>query len=418
MRRTTILLVAFSLIGVRGLAAQEHHHELSAEEIGSVHFSTSCSKGAQPGFNRAVALLHSFQYEQARQAFNEVAALDSSCAMAQWGVAMSHYHGLWDNGDIAAGRLALKQAQEIAAAKSATAAREKAYIEALAAYYREDGNDTAAHSHEFEQKMGEVQAAYPDDSEAAIFHALSLSITAPKTDKTFANQRRCGEILEPIFKKQPHHPGVAHYIIHCYDNPVLAEKGLTAARMYAKIAPASAHANHMPSHLFTRVGSWKESSTSNLRAAQLAAVAEPASSNGEARDQRLHAMDYLEYAYLQSGQIKQAKAVLAEMNALPPVSGLTLTGDLCRGRRRSLGPPSEKVVRGPEIWAAPQRPNINWPHSAMWLRSKTMSTGRIRLKCSVAKWPPGSRNRLARRVMPSPKCAPPLNSRRAWTRAP
>ena len=327
MRRTTILLVAFSLIGVRGLAAQEHHHELSAEEIGSVHFSTSCSKGAQPGFNRAVALLHSFQYEQARQAFNEVAALDSSCAMAQWGVAMSHYHGLWDNGDIAAGRLALKQAQEIAAAKSATAAREKAYIEALAAYYREDGNDTAAHSHEFEQKMGEVQAAYPDDSEAAIFHALSLSITAPKTDKTFANQRQCGEILEPIFKKQPHHPGVAHYIIHCYDNPVLAEKGLTAARMYAKIAPASAHANHMPSHLFTRVGSWKESSTSNLRAAQLAAVAEPASSNGEARDQRLHAMDYLEYAYLQSGQIKQAKAVLAEMNALPPVSGLTLTGD-------------------------------------------------------------------------------------------
>jgi len=327
MRRTTILLMPFFLIVAPGLAAQEHHHELSAGEIGSVHFLTSCSKAAQPGFNRAVALLHSLQYEQARQAFNEVAALDPSCAMAQWGVAMSHYHGLWDNGNTAAGRLALKQAQEIAAAKPATTAREKAYIDALAAYYADDGNDTATHSQAFEQKMGEVQAAYPDDSEAAIFHALSLSVTAPKTDKTFANQRRCGEILEPIFRNQPHHPGIAHYIIHCYDNPVLAEKGLSAARMYAKIAPASAHANHMPSHLFTRVGSWDESIASNRRSAQLAAAAEPASSNGEARDQRLHALDYLEYAYLQSGQVKQAKAVLAEMNALPPVAGLTLTGD-------------------------------------------------------------------------------------------
>jgi tetratricopeptide (TPR) repeat protein len=327
MRRTTILLSAFFGLALRGPAAQEHHHELSAEEIGSVHFLTSCSKAAQPGFNRAVALLHSFQYEQARQAFSEVSALDPSCAMAQWGIAMSHYHGLWDNGNTAAGRLALQQAQEIAASKPGTTAREKAYIEALAAYYAEDGNDTAAHSRAFEQKMGEVQAANPDDSEAAIFHALSLSITAPKTDKTFLNQRRCGEILEPIFQKQPHHPGVAHYIIHCYDNPVLAGKGLTAARMYAKIAPASAHANHMPSHLFTRVGSWDESIASNLRSAQLAAAAEPASSNGEARDQRLHAMDYLEYAYLQSGQVKQAKAVLAEMNSLPPVAGLTLTGD-------------------------------------------------------------------------------------------
>ena len=327
MRRTTILLVAFFLFGSRGLAAQEHDHELSAEEIGSVHFPTSCLQVVERGFNRAVALLHSFQYEQARQAFNEVSAMDPSCAMAQWGVAMSHYHGLWDNGNTATGRLALKQAQEIAAGKPATTAREKAYIGALAAYYAKDGDDTAAHSRAFEQKMSEVQAAYPDDSEAAIFHALTLSITAPKTDKTFANQRRCGEILEPIFKKQPHHPGVAHYIIHCYDNPVLAEKGLTAARMYAKIAPASAHANHMPSHLFTRVGSWEESIASNLRSARLAAEAEPASSNGEARDQRLHAMDYLEYAYLQSGQIKLAKAVLAEINALPPVSGLTLTGD-------------------------------------------------------------------------------------------
>src|SRR6266446_9859174 len=327
MRRTTILLAAFFLLASRTLPAQEHHPELSAEEIGSVHFLTSCSKAAQPGFNRAVALLHSFQYEQSRQAFNEVGALDPSCAMAQWGVAMSHYHGLWRNSDTSAGRLALRKAQQIAASNAATTSREKAYIDALAEVYAEGGEDTTAYDRAFEKKMGELQTAYPEDTEAAIFHAITLYIVAPKTDKTFANQRRCGEILEPIFPKQPNHPGIAHYIIHCYDNPVLAEKGLTAARMYAKIAPVSAHANHMPSHLFTRVGSWDESIASNLRSAQLAAAAEPASSNGEARDQRLHAMDYLEYAYLQSGQVKQAKAVLAEMNALPPVAGLTLTGD-------------------------------------------------------------------------------------------
>ncbi len=129
--------------------------------------------------------------------------------------------------------------------------------------------------------MGALQAAYPSDDEAAVFHALALYISAPKTDKTFANQRKCGEILEPIFARQPHHPGAAHYLIHCYDNPVLAEKGLVAARMYAKIAPASAHANHMPSHIFTRVGSWDESIASNLKSKDLATNDESHSVNGE-----------------------------------------------------------------------------------------------------------------------------------------
>jgi tetratricopeptide (TPR) repeat protein len=327
VRSYTILLAGFFLMGWPGLAAQEHHHELSAEEIGSVQFPTSCSKPVESSFNQAVALLHSFQYDQARQAFNKVSAMDPPCAMAQWGVAMSHYHGLWDNGDTAAGRLALKRALEIVATNAKTTAREKSYLEALAAYYAQDGKDVAAHSQAFEKKMADLQAAYPEDSEAAIFHALALYITAPKTDKTFANQRLCGKILEPIFQKQPHHPGVAHYIIHCYDNPVLAEKGVPAARLYAQIAPVSAHANHMPSHIFTRVGSWAESIHSNVKSARLAATAEVGSADGEARDQRLHAMDYLEYAYLQSGQIKQAQAVLAEMNGLPPVAGLSQVGD-------------------------------------------------------------------------------------------
>jgi hypothetical protein len=326
MRSLSGLLVGLFVLVSVAWADEGHHHALTEQEVGSVQFETSCSHDTGASFNRAVALLHSFQYEQARQAFSQIAKEHPECAMAQWGIAMSHYHGLWDSGDIVAGRSALRKAQQIAAANPSTREREKAYIDALAEIYQEDGKDKTAHAQAFEQKMAALQVAFPDDSEAAIFHALSLAITAPKTDKTFANQRKCGEILEPILSKQPHHPGVAHYIIHCYDNPVLAEKGLDAARMYAKIAPASAHANHMPSHIFTRVGSWEESISSNLKSAELATKDESASANGEARDQRLHAMDYLEYAYLQSGRVAQAKAVLDEMNSLKPIPGLTLTG--------------------------------------------------------------------------------------------
>jgi tetratricopeptide (TPR) repeat protein len=295
--------------------------------VGLVHFANSCATTEATSFNRSVALLHSFQYEHARMVFTEISSHDPKCAMAQWGIAMSHYHGLWHNGDMAAGRVALQRAEGIAGANPQTTAREKAYIDALAEIYREDGQDEYSHAQAFEKKMGEVSAAYLDDVDAAIFHAVSLKFTAPKTDKTFANERKCGEILEPLLAKQPHHPGIAHYIIHCYDNPALAEQGLNAARVYAKIAPASAHANHMPSHIFTRVGSWDESISSNIKSAELAAQDERTSTNGEARDQRIHAMDYLEYAYLQSGRVKQAKALLDEMNSLPQLSGLTLTGN-------------------------------------------------------------------------------------------
>jgi tetratricopeptide (TPR) repeat protein len=327
MRLLSRLIASFFLLFCTSWADEGHHHSLTEEEIGSVQFSTSCSPHVATSFNRAVALLHSFQYEKTREAFMDVAKQDPGCAMASWGVAMSHYHGLWGNGDMNAGRAALHKAQETAAANAETTKREKAYIDALAEIYKVDDTDKAAHAQAFEQKMAELQTAYPDDTEAAIFHALTLAITAPKTDKTFANQRKCGEILEPIFAKNPHHPGVAHYIIHCYDNPLLAEQGLQAARLYAKIAPASAHANHMPSHIFTRVGSWDESIKSNIRSADLAAADEAASQNGEARDQRLHAMDYLEYAYLQSGRIKQGKAVLDDMNSLTPGPGMSLTGN-------------------------------------------------------------------------------------------
>ena len=271
MRVRSDFLLPVAVLSLFGLAAgQEHHHNLTEEELGSVRFATSCSQEVAADFNRAVALLHSFQYEKADQAFSQVSSRDPECAMAQWGVAMANHHGLWDNGDMNRGRLAWQKANEIAANNSQTTVREKAYIDALGEVYKQDGKDKYAHAQAFEQKMGAVQAADPDDSEAAIFHALALEIAASPTDKTFTNQRKCGEILEPIFQQQPRHPGVAHYIIHCYDNPVLAEKALPAARAYAKIAPASAHAQHMPSHIFTRVGFWDESIASNQNSAATA----------------------------------------------------------------------------------------------------------------------------------------------------
>jgi len=324
-------LPILAFLTLPALADDQHQHALSEQEVGAVRFDNSCSPAVAKDFNRSVALLHSFQYEASRQAFEAVAKGDPQCAMAEWGVAMTYYHGLWENSDLASGRVAWQKANQLAQSNRNTTPREKAYIDALGEIYREDDKDAAAHARAFEQKFGALQASYPDDSEAAIFHALTLDITAPKTDKTFANQRKCGEILEPIFQKQPNHPGVAHYIIHCYDNPVLAQQGLRAARLYAKIAPISAHAHHMPSHLFTRVGLWNESIESNKRSAEIAAAAESTSKNGEARDQHLHAMDYLEYAYLQNGQVDKAQAVVDEMRSLPPASGLTGTGGYALG---------------------------------------------------------------------------------------
>ncbi len=339
MRRGIVVLGALLACGWTGQAQEGHHHELTEQEVGSVHFATTCGAGMsdaarqefEASFNKAVALLHSFQYEATRVAFETIAKKNPQCAIAEWGIAMSHYHGLWKSGDVAAGRAAILKAQEIAKANVATSAREKAYIDALADVYAENKTDDVARGAAFERKMGEVATAYPSDTEAQIFHALSLKVSASPLDKTFSNEKKCGEILEPIFKEQPHHPGVAHYIVHCYDNPELAAQGLNAARLYAKIAPVSAHANHMPSHIFTRVGLWEESIASNIRSAEIAKADEAKSKNGEARDQRLHAMDYLEYAYLQTGQVKQAKAILDEYRGLQATEGLTLTGNYAMG---------------------------------------------------------------------------------------
>ncbi len=357
----TLLIVAIALALATAHADEGHHHALTAVELGSVHFQNSCQPGLGQDFDRAVALLHSFQYEQARGTFSAITAADPQCALAWWGIAMTHYHGMWGNGDPARGRAAIEKAKQAAVENDMTTARERAYIAALDEIYK----DPAQHPEAFEQEMAALQAAYPGDVEAAVFHAMSLAITAPKTDKTFANQRKCGEILEPLFVKFPHHPGVAHYIIHCYDNPVLATQGLAAARSYARIAPASAHAQHMPSHLFTRAGLWDEAIESNRKAAAMAAQAEKISLNGEARDQRLHAMDYLEYAYLQSGKISQAAAVLAELKVLTSAPGKTRPGDYAE----SAIPARYALERGDWKRASELKVNHNaepWTQAITW----------------------------------------------------
>ncbi|HXY51381.1 MAG TPA: hypothetical protein VEI01_18165 [Terriglobales bacterium] len=291
-----------------------------------MHLSTTCSKTTEASFSRAVALLHSFQYELARDVFADISKRDQNCAMAYWGIGMSYYNGFANSIDLIGGRGALEKAQQIAKANPNTSTCEKGYISALAEIYRE-GADSSDRAQGFEHRMRALQQQYPTDTEAAVFHALALAIAAPKTDKTYANQRECGAILEPIFEKYPHHPGAAHYLIHCYDYPLLAERGLVAARAYARIAPASAHAHHMPSHIFTLLGLWDESINSNLNAVAIAASAEETSTTIEARQYRVHSMDYLEYAYLQSGRVRKANGVLSTLQSLPPVAGLTPTCD-------------------------------------------------------------------------------------------
>ena len=309
--------------------AQHEQHEHPAgepENLGKVNFPVSCDPSVQPQFNRAVAMLHSFWYEKANEEFAAVAKKDPACAMAYWGIAMTLYHPIWEAPDAAA----LKRGSEaVAKAKSAApkTQRERDYIAAIETFYKDsDKLDHRTRALAYEKAMEQLQARYPDDREAAIFYALALQGTASPTDKTYTNQKKAGAILEKILPEQPDHPGVAHYIIHAYDYPPLAGRALDAARSYAKIAPDSPHALHMPSHIFTRLGLWQESIESNL-------ASEAAARKYNAPGNELHAKDYLLYAYLQGAQDRAAKKVVDA--APPPLSadpqyfnGLYATGTI------------------------------------------------------------------------------------------
>ncbi len=276
------------------------------KKLGTVHFETSCSPKAQPMFNRAVALLHSFEFAQAIQGFNATLQADSTCAIAYWGLALSAWGnpfapGMKTDKQIAAGLDAVQRAK----ASGKMTRREKEYVGAVAMLYEHAGTiDQRTRLAAYRDVMGAVAAENPADMEAAIFHALALAISADPADKTFANQLKAGAVLENLVKKHPDHPGLAHYIIHTYDFPPLASRARDAAKRYSSIAPSLPHALHMPSHTFTRVGSWDESIEAN-RASKVAAKREMSGA------EELHAGDYLMYSYLQTGQDKAARVLLA-----------------------------------------------------------------------------------------------------------
>jgi tetratricopeptide (TPR) repeat protein len=312
VRLTRVLYPALACACLPVVASAIPQHQHPAGELGKfgkVNFPISCDASVQAEFNRAVAILHSFGYEMAAAAFAGVAEKDPACGMAYWGLAMTYYHPIWEAPNPAALKLGWA-AVEKAKSAGAKTQRERDYIAAIEVFYKDsDKLDHRTRALAYEKAMERLQMRYLDDQEAAIFYALAVRGNAPPGDMTYANQKRAGAILEKVFAEQPEHTGLAHYIIHCYDYPALADLALDAARRYAKIAPDSPHALHMPSHIFTRVGYWQESIESN-RASAVAAQKESAPGD------QLHAMDYMVYAYLQGAQDVEAREVF---DAVPQV---------------------------------------------------------------------------------------------------
>src|SRR5215207_624795 len=313
MKTPLLASIATLACTLPALAAEEHSHP-PPEKLGSVAFETSCSPQVGVAFNRAIALLHSFAYDASEQAFRDVARTDPRCAMAHWGIALSYYHPLWAPPDAEHLRLGMQEIDAARSAKSITP-RERQFIDAAAAYYQD--SDRVPHPDRalaFERAMAGVAASYPKDMDAQIFYALALLSTAPPTDRTHANQKHAAQILEPLYRTHPDHPGLAHYLIHAYDSSELASRGLQAARAYSQIAPSVPHALHMPSHVFTRLGLWKDSVVSNL------AARKAAHQEGDIGEE-LHAMDYLTYAYLQLGQFADAEKIVREIGPMSSLSG-------------------------------------------------------------------------------------------------
>jgi len=275
-------------------------------EFGELSFTISCKNSSRETFNLAVSLLHSFEYNEAEKTFVKILDADPECAMAYWGVAMSIYHALW----FAPSDIELEKGSDIlkVAESAPRTAREQEYLDAIGAFYDDwETLDHATRALKVEKEMEQIYQNHPDDTEAAIFYALALKSTADRSDMTYANQRKAGKILEAIFPDQPDHPGIAHYIIHNYDNPELAQLALPTARRYAEIAPASAHAQHMPSHIFTRLGLWQESINTNINSAGSAVCyAEAVNMDGHWKEE-IHAIDYMVYAYLQQGDNVRAR---------------------------------------------------------------------------------------------------------------
>jgi tetratricopeptide (TPR) repeat protein len=324
MKRIALLVLFSSLFALAAFADaavsdddQGHHHEdLTAEQLGTVNFPVSCNPAVQKSFERGIALLHSFWYEEAEKEFMQISTDAPNCAMAHWGVAMSLWHQLWNQPDKTVIQRGLDEVHQAKTTDGPTTPREKAYIAAVAAFYSDSKKlNHDARAKAYSDSMKKVYETYPDDHEAAVFYALSLLASEPHDDATFANRKQAAAILEKLFATEPDHPGVAHYLIHSYDKPQLAQLGLPAARRYAQIAPASPHALHMPSHIFARVGLWQDDINSNL--ASIAATRKTAAMHMGGEGHQFHAMDFLFYAYMQSGRDSDAKALIEEIRAMP-----------------------------------------------------------------------------------------------------
>ena len=294
-------------------------------QFGELKFSLSCNQETRKTFDLGVALLHSFQYDEAEKAFVKVIDADPNCPMAYWGVAMSMYHAAWfppRKEELTKGQKVLNIAKNLSMDE-----KQRAYINAIDAFYTDwQTTDHTTRAKKYESKMEEIYLKYPEDVEAAVFYSLALYATRDRVGKEYVNERKAGKILEPLAADNPNHPGIAHYIIHNYDNPVLAHKAVEMARRYAGIAPSSAHAQHMPSHIFTRLGSWQESIKSNLDSAESARCYAELLEIKDAFSEELHAIDYLVYAYLQKGDNENAKKQYAlisghkKMYPLSPVA--------------------------------------------------------------------------------------------------
>jgi tetratricopeptide (TPR) repeat protein len=282
------------------------------DRLGTVSFTVSCSSSVRSSFNRGVALLHDFWYEEAKPQFERILRRDPGCSMARWGIAMSVFHQIWDRPDDAAKATGWRELQ-FAEAHPPKTARERQYIAALADFYRPGVADYQTRIEAYSAAMGMLHAAHPEDVDAAAFYALSLLAAESPTDTSLTQERKAMTVLTPLWAKYPDHPGVVHYIIHACDNPPLAPEGLAAARAYGKVAPSGPHAVHMPGHIFARLGLWNEDIAANSASVQASRAAEARHQSGW-MDQ-FHSDDFLVYAYLQSGQEAKARAVVDDANA-------------------------------------------------------------------------------------------------------
>jgi tetratricopeptide (TPR) repeat protein len=285
----------------------------TAERLGNVTFSTSCAPSVRGGLVRGVALLHDFWYEEARPQFESVLKRDPQCAIGHWGIAMSVFHQIWDRPDDTA--MALGWAQLSAAqAHPAKTSRERAYIDALADFYRPGPATYEIRIEAYSAAMGKLHAAHPEDVDAGAFYALSLLAAESPSDASLDPERAAMAVLTPLWEKNPDHPGIVHYIIHACDNPSMAPAGLAAARGYGKVAPSGPHAVHMPGHIFSRLGLWREDIAANAASVEASRAAESRHESGW-MDQ-FHSDDFLVYAYLQSGQDETARAIVTDALAV------------------------------------------------------------------------------------------------------